>query len=263
MKNLLVSMGLCSVIVLSQIAYAETSVNLPGVNVKVGSDGSVKTDVGAANTGVSTTVSSDGSVTTGVKAANTGVSTNVGSDGNVTSGVNVPGAKISTDVKSDGSVNVNLGDAIKVDVAGTADAAVKAADLLEIEEAYIRAVPPGQPNSAAFMTINNPFNQAFALTAASSPVAATVELHTHTHNNGVMEMRKIDKIDIPADGEVELKPGGLHIMLIGLKQELKVGEDAKLTLTFADGSTKEVTAEIKEVTPPAGMQQHGGHHKGH
>lgn len=239
MKNLLALMGLCSAIVLSQVVYAETSVNLPGVNVKVGSDGTVKTDVGAANTGISA---------------------NVNSDGNVTTGVNVPGANINTDVKNDGSVKVNVGDAIKVDVTGVADAAVKAADLLDVEEAYIRAVPPGQPNSAAFMTINNPFNQAFALTAASSPVAATVELHTHTNNNGVMEMRKIDKIDIPADGEVELKPGGLHIMLIGLKQDLKAGEEAKLTLTFADGSTKEVTAEIKEVTPPAGMQPQGGHH---
>lgn len=151
-------------------------------------------------------------------------------------------------------------DAAKPVATESTTSASKAADAVTVEGAFVRAVPPGQPNSAAFMTLVNSSASAQNVTAASSPVAATVELHTHTNNNGVMEMRQIDKIEIPANSKTELQPGGLHIMLIGLKQDLKAGEEAKLTLTFADGSTKEVTAEIKEVTPPAGMQPQGGHH---
>ena len=84
-------------------------------------------------------------------------------------------------------------------------------------------------------------------------MAATVELHTHTNNNGVMEMRQVPQIDIPANGKTELKPGGLHIMLIGLKQNLKAGENANVTLQFEDGSSSTITAPIQAVTPPAGM----------
>lgn len=208
-----------SLLALAAATQAEVKANVPGVNVQVGADGSVKTDVNAGGTGVSS---------------------NVGTDG---------------------SVKANVGDAIKVDVSGKmADAAVQAADIfVEVEEPYVRAVPAGQPNSAAFMTLVNDSMTAYKLKSASSPVAETVELHTHTNNNGVMEMRKIDEIEIPAGGKVELKPGGLHIMLIGLKQELKVGEEVEITLNYADGSSEKVEAEIKEVTPPAGMGGHGGH----
>ena len=80
--------------------------------------------------------------------------------------------------------------------------------------------------------------------------------HTHTNNNGVMEMRQISQIDVPAQGKAELAPGGLHIMLIELRQELKVGESVAVTLNFADGSTSVVDAPIQEVTPPMGGMKH-------
>lgn len=137
-------------------------------------------------------------------------------------------------------------------------ATAKAADTVKVENPYARAVPPGQPNSAAFMTFVNSGDADHSVTSASSPVAEAVELHTHTNNNGVMEMRQIDKIDVPAKGRTELAPGGLHIMLIGLKQELKAGETAQLTLTFDDGSTATVDAPIQDVTPPAMGAGHMG-----
>lgn len=130
-------------------------------------------------------------------------------------------------------------------------ASTTAADSVQVENAYARAVPPGQPNSASFMTLVNTSAVDHSVVSASSPVAATVELHTHTNNNGVMEMRRIDKIDVPAKGRTELKPGGLHVMLIGLQQDMKVGENAQITLTFEDGSTTTVDAAIQEITPPA------------
>lgn len=131
-----------------------------------------------------------------------------------------------------------------------------AADSVTVENAYARAVPPGQPNSAAFLTLVNTSDTDHSLKAAASPVAATVELHTHTNNNGVMEMRQIPQIDVPANGKAELAPGGLHIMLIELRQELKAGESVAVTLTFEDGSTTVVDAPIKEVTPPMGGMKH-------
>lgn len=129
--------------------------------------------------------------------------------------------------------------------------ASKAADGITVENPFARAVPPGQPNSASFMTLVNSSDVDHSVKSAASPVAATVELHTHTNNNGVMEMRQVEQIDIPAKGRVELKPGGLHIMLIGLKQDMKVGENAPITLTFEDGSTTMTNAPIQEITPPA------------
>lgn len=137
-------------------------------------------------------------------------------------------------------------------------ASTTAADAIKVENPYARAVPPGQPNSASFMTLVNGSDVDHSVKSASSPVAATVELHTHTNNNGVMEMRQVPQIDVPAKGRTELKPGGLHIMLIGLKQELKVGEKAAVTLTFDDGSTTTVDAPIQDVTPPAGAGSMGG-----
>lgn len=125
-----------------------------------------------------------------------------------------------------------------------------AADSVTVENPFVRAVPPGQPNSAAFMTLVNASDTEHSVKSAASPVAATVELHTHTNNNGVMEMRQVPQIDVPAKGRTELKPGGLHIMLIGLTQDLKAGEKAAITLTFEDGSTTTVDAPIQEVTPP-------------
>ena len=133
---------------------------------------------------------------------------------------------------------------------GTAAAEVK------VENPYIRAVPPGQPNSAAFLTLVNSSAKAHSVKSATSPVAATVELHTHTNNNGVMEMRQVPQIDIPANGKTELKPGGLHIMLLGLKQTLKAGEKADLTLKFEDGSSTTIKALLEEPAPMTGMGMH-------
>jgi copper(I)-binding protein len=142
-------------------------------------------------------------------------------------------------------------DAGKAAAPKAAAVAAKAADSVKVENPYARAVPPGQPNSGAFMTFVNAGDVDHSVKSAASPVAATVELHTHTNNNGVMEMRQVPQIDVPAKGRTELAPGGLHVMLIGLKQDLKAGENAQITLTFEDGSTTVVNAPIKEVTPPA------------
>ncbi|BCN93682.1 transporter [Thiomicrorhabdus immobilis] len=121
------------------------------------------------------------------------------------------------------------------------------ADDIDVSAPFAREVPPGAPASASFMTLENKSAQAIKLTAANSTVAQTVELHTHTNDNGVMRMRKVEFIEIPASGTTELKPGGLHIMLIGPKQPLKMGQEVSVDLTFEDGSHKTVSMPVKSI----------------
>jgi copper(I)-binding protein len=118
---------------------------------------------------------------------------------------------------------------------------------IEITDAYVRATPPGLPNSAAFMTIKNTTSKNRAVVKASSTIAKAVELHTHDMKNGVMKMYQVPQIVVPKKETVSLKPGGYHVMFIGLKHPLKSGENVTFTLEFANGETKTITAPIKTV----------------
>lgn len=129
-------------------------------------------------------------------------------------------------------------------------------DSISIENGFVREVPPGQPNSAAFMTIKNSDFADHKVVNARSPVANVVELHTHTHEGGMMKMRQIPDIGLPAGGESVLKPGGLHVMLIDLKQPLKSGDMIPVELEFEDGSRKALSLPVQPVTPMGRMMQH-------
>ncbi|WP_242469638.1 SCO family protein [Rhabdochromatium marinum] len=124
-----------------------------------------------------------------------------------------------------------------------------ASQALLLEDVYARAVPPGQQNSAVFMRLRNPTQQPLALIGASSSVAQVVELHTHVQQDGVMKMRRIEQIPIPVQGEAVLQPGGLHLMLIGLKQPLTVGDAVDVQLRFDDGGERAVTADTRRIMP--------------
>ena len=95
---------------------------------------------------------------------------------------------------------------------------VMAGDDVTIIDPYVRAIPPGQTVSAAFLQLENKSAENRYVINATSPVSKVVELHSHVHENGMMKMRQVEKIDIPANGETILKPGGLHIMLIDLER---------------------------------------------
>jgi copper(I)-binding protein len=100
-------------------------------------------------------------------------------------------------------------------------------------------------NSAAYMTIVNNGAITDRLTSAESDVADSVELHQTVMKDDVMSMSPVEAIEVPANGQVELKPGSYHIMLIGLKQDLKVGDMVKLTLSFEKAGKIIVEAEVK------------------
>lgn len=132
-----------------------------------------------------------------------------------------------------------------------------AADI-EVTAPYARAVPPVVPNSAAFLTLKNAGTSDRQLVAASSNAAQTVELHTHINDGGVMRMRQVKAIDIPANGVTELKPGGMHIMLIGLHESLEAGDQIDLTLQFADGSSETLAIPVQDIR--SGSDEHSQHH---
>ena len=115
---------------------------------------------------------------------------------------------------------------------------------LRIDDPYVRLTPPNAPASGAFMLIANDGNENRQLLKAQSPVAKTVELHTHTNDNGVMKMRPVAAIDVKSKGEAVLKPGGLHVMMINLNAPMKEGDVVPITLTFDDGSSKKVDAKV-------------------
>jgi copper(I)-binding protein len=137
--------------------------------------------------------------------------------------------------------------------------AAGAADDLTISGSYARAVPPGQTNSAAFMEITNASPETHALVGAESSVSTVAELHTHTMENGMMKMRRVDRIDLPAGNTVRLEPGGLHVMLIGLDRQLTPGEELDLTLIFEDHSQTRLTLPVRKVE--SGMSRDSKEHK--
>lgn len=139
--------------------------------------------------------------------------------------------------------------------------AATVAESVEISDPYVRMVPPNAPATAAFMTITNKDGKDHAVVSAKGYINKITELHTHLHDNGVMRMRQVDKIDLPAGGATALQPGGLHVMLIGLNEPVQEGQKIQIDLTFDDGSTKSVEAVGRPIVPMKGMQM-GGHMMG-
>ena len=134
-------------------------------------------------------------------------------------------------------------------------AAVFGADI-EIERAYARASIPNMPNSAAFFVIKNNSDKDIAITSANSDVAEKNELHTHIKENKMMKMMKIEKLVVPAKSSLELKSGGDHVMLMGLKKELKVGDEINLELSFSDGDKKNIKVPVKDLASTMHKMQH-------
>lgn len=132
------------------------------------------------------------------------------------------------------------------------------AGAIAVSQPWARATAPGAPAGAAYLTVTNSGKEADRLIAASTPAAKTAELHTHIHDNGVMRMRQVEAIDVPAGGTVALKPGGLHVMLMGLTAPLAQGSSFDVTLTFekAGKVTVPVAVQSAGAAAPTG---HTGH----
>ncbi len=86
----------------------------------------------------------------------------------------------------------------------------------------------------AFVSMTNNGTKPLTLVGAQSNVSKKVEIHTHTINGDIMQMRKIDSVDIPAGATIAMESGGLHLMLIGVREPLKANQQFDITLTFKD-----------------------------
>lgn len=124
---------------------------------------------------------------------------------------------------------------------------------LVVEQAYVRAMPPGAPTSAAFLSLVNRGDSDVVIDGASSDAAERVEIHAHVHEDGMMKMRRVDSVRVPAGGRFIFEPGAYHLMLLGLRNTLKPGESINIVLT--SGNNEVVAAEL----PVQSISQHSHH----
>lgn len=120
-----------------------------------------------------------------------------------------------------------------------------AADPVVIDHAWARATAPGQEVGAAYMELKS--SEDCILTKVETPVAGSVEIHKMSMKDGVMGMRMLEALDLPAGQTVKLEPGGFHLMLFDLKSPLKTGGSVPATLHFKTKNGK--TLMLKTVLP--------------
>lgn len=130
---------------------------------------------------------------------------------------------------------------------------VKIGDL-EITAAAVKAMTPGQPVGGGFLTIVNHGSQDDRLVSVSlSADVRTVEMHEMAMNNDVMTMRKLtDGLPLPAGQTVEMKPGGLHMMIMGVKAPFKAGDMVHAVLDFEKAGKVEIDIPVKDMRPGMG-----------
>jgi len=128
---------------------------------------------------------------------------------------------------------------------------------VNVSQAWVRATTAAQKATGAFMQITS--SEGGNLLSAKSAAIPVVEVHEMSMADGVMKMRQIPKLSLPAKQMVELKPGSYHIMLMDLKAPIKAGDKVPLTLTVEEGGKQkiiEVVAEAKDMVAMAGHHHH-------
>lgn len=121
---------------------------------------------------------------------------------------------------------------------------IKSGDI-SVEQAWSRATPPGAGAGAVYMTLSTAGKGADRLVKVESTAAKSAELHTMSMDaGGVMKMRPVAAIEVNPGRKTELKPGGVHVMLIGLRKPLVEGDIVPLTLTFDKAGRVEVQARV-------------------
>lgn len=147
--------------------------------------------------------------------------------------------------------------AIAVLALGTPFAAL--AGPIEVRDAYAHATSNAQPVGAGFLTVTNS-GVADRLVGVACTCSQSAELHAMAMDGGVMKMRKLDAIDVPPKGSVALEPGGMHLMLIGLKAPLAEGQSVPLELRFDKAGVVKTTLKVR-ARVPAGHEGHEHMHK--
>lgn len=136
-----------------------------------------------------------------------------------------------------------------------------------VDHAWAHATPGKMRIGAVYFTVESP--TADRLVGVATPVAGKAELHAAMDGNGMMRMHEVKGgVALPAGGKIELKPGGMHVMLMDLKHPLKAGDSFPLTVTFEKAGAREVMVDVEKMgaMAPGGMRHdtagHGGMHDG-
>ena len=132
---------------------------------------------------------------------------------------------------------------------------VHAAAQLSVHDAWATPTPAGVDVSAGYLTITNGAGRTDHLLSATSPRAANVEVHEMSMDGGVMRMRALGRLAVPAGGDVSLAPGGLHLMFFGVQQPFSEGEDIAVRLVFEHAGAIDVTLPVQRTAPTG----HSGH----
>lgn len=134
---------------------------------------------------------------------------------------------------------------------------------IQAHMAWVRAVPPVATNTAAYMMLHNYSQQDDRIIGVESPVAAAAELHSSDMSGGTMKMKKLDNLTVPAKGYVMFEPASHHIMLINLKQPLKVGDTVPVTLVFEHHGRIDMQLSVSEPPEAHNSQEMENSHNNH
>lgn len=135
-----------------------------------------------------------------------------------------------------------------------------AAGCVQLQEGWIRLPPAPVPMLAGFGRLDNRCSEAQAVVAARSPYFGEVTVHETTVVDGVSRMRPIERLPLAAGAHAELRPGGLHLMLMQPQAPVSEGQQVPLVLVLADGSEVSTTLVVRRAAPAAGDAGHGAHH---
>jgi len=138
--------------------------------------------------------------------------------------------------------------ALLASVASAQTPPVIGAKPLVVQDAWVRATPPGADIAAAYMTLRNTGTTPITVTGVESPIAGHAMIHETKVEGGQSKMRPHERLAIAPGATVKLQPGGLHVMMHDLKQPLTVGEKVPLVIQLSGGGTVEATATVRPLT---------------
>ena len=111
---------------------------------------------------------------------------------------------------------------------------------IEISEPWARETPQGAPNGALYLTISNEGDRDDRLLSVATEHASHAGIHSTSEEDGMMRMRSVEALSIPAHEKISLAPGGLHIMLMGLNKELVKGDEISINLVFEESGEQTI-----------------------
>lgn len=121
-----------------------------------------------------------------------------------------------------------------------------AAESLQITEAWIKNLPMAVPVRAGYMHISNNQNTEITIVSLQSKSFESIEIHQSMEVNGMMGMRPVDALSIPAGGSLELAPGGFHLMMMNPQEELVPGQKVTVTLYYQNQNTQLIELEVRK-----------------